>query len=150
MELVKQFMSRSLISAEFSALHPPHPQPEPSLGHAAPGTVGTAGDSTRSGQPAQQRDRGGALREDAGSIRREKQIPDWWKIQQRSCLAMVTEKTPPGNVQSSSSPLCPCWISQWHFYTIPAPLPCSSNHTVTCTVVCPVSCSVPHCGWWHS
>lgn len=69
-------MSRSLISAEFSALHPSHPQPEPSLGHAAPGTVGTAGDSTRSGQPAQQRDRGGALREDAGSIRREKQIPD--------------------------------------------------------------------------
>lgn len=39
MEVVKQFMSRSLISAEFPDLHPAHPLQQPPEGHGAPGTV---------------------------------------------------------------------------------------------------------------
>lgn len=131
MEVVKQFMSRSWISAEFQTcmeltLTNSHLRAMQLLGQCRRG-LGTAGDTRgQDSQPSNPK----------------------LLIQQRSCLLMVTEKTPPANSQPNSSALCPCWISHWHLQTIPAPLPCNFNGTVTCTFVCPGQLLCP---WlWHS
>lgn len=149
MELVKQFMSRNLISAEFPDLHPPDPHQESPLGCAG-GAVGTAGDPSGAGQPDSSWDRAGVLHKDAGGVQQKgKANSKLMKDSARSCLLMVTEKTPPANFRSNSSALCPCWISHWHLQTIPAPLPCNFNYTVLAHLFVLLSCSVAACGSWH-